>query len=330
MAKLYFRYGAMGSSKTANAIMVQYNYRERGQNALMLKPRLDSRDGEKIVGSRSGLSASCEYVEDLDSIDLSAYDCVIVDEAQFLTKAQVQRLVDIVDEMGIPVICYGLRADFQGNLFEGSHWLLAWADTIEEIKTVCWCGRKATCNARVADGKVLKSGEQIVLGGNESYVALCRRHWAAGELAPREIRRISSGKKEYLPLLLEADPSERMIDRYLEKSDLYVLFLRGRPAAEAVIGPRADGHCELFNLAVEKPLRGQGIAREMVEHVCKLARTDYERMYVGTCEDLIPFYESLGFERAYVEKHFFRDNYPGVSFDEGELDDMFYLSRRLK
>ena len=186
MAKLYFRYGAMGSSKTANAIMVQYNYQERGQNALMLKPRLDSRDGERSVGSRSGLSAPCRYVEELDAIDLTGCDCLIVDEAQFLTKAQVQRLVDIVDDRGIPVICYGLRADFQGNLFEGSHWLMAWADTIEEIKTVCWCGRKATTNARILNGKVVKSGEQIVLGGNESYVALCRKHWALGELAPME------------------------------------------------------------------------------------------------------------------------------------------------
>ena len=104
MAKLYFRYGAMGSSKTANAIMVQYNYRERGQNALLLKPRLDSRDGEKVVGSRSGLCAPCEFVEDLPGLDLSLYDCLIVDEAQFLTKAQVEQLVDIVDGRGIPVI----------------------------------------------------------------------------------------------------------------------------------------------------------------------------------------------------------------------------------
>ena len=186
MAKLYFRYGAMGSSKTANAIMVQYNYQERGQNALMLKPRLDNRDGERVVGSRSGLKAPCSYVEELDDIDLSGYDCLIVDEAQFLTKAQVQRLVDIVDDRHIPVICYGLRADFQGNLFEGSHWLMAWADSIEEIKTVCWCGRKAIMNARISNGKVIKTGEQIVLGGNESYVALCRKHWALGELAPVE------------------------------------------------------------------------------------------------------------------------------------------------
>ena len=208
MAKLYFRYGAMGSSKTANAIMVQYNYHERGQNALMIKPCLDNRDGERIVGSRSGLSAPCIYMEEIDDVDLSAYNCIIVDEAQFLKKEQVEKLVDIVDRMNIPVICYGLRADFRGNLFEGSTWLMAWADTIEEIKTVCWCGRKATCNARVVDGKVAREGAQIVLGGNESYVALCRRHWQSGELAPEEVRKISTGKKAYLPLLLEADPSE--------------------------------------------------------------------------------------------------------------------------
>ena len=172
----------MGSSKTANAIMVQYNYHERGQKALMLKPRLETRDGEKTVRSRSGLSAPCEYVEDLDTIDVSAYDCLIVDEAQFLTKDQVQKLADIVDRENIPVVAYGLRADFRGNLFEGSQYLLAWADTIEEVKTVCWCGRKATCNARIQDGKVVKTGEQIMLGGNESYVSLCRRHWAEGRI----------------------------------------------------------------------------------------------------------------------------------------------------
>ena len=185
MAKLYFRYGAMGSSKTANAVMVRYNYQERGQKALMLKPRLDTRDGERIVGSRCGLHAPCAYIEELDQLPLADYDCLIVDEAQFLKKEQVQHLVEIVDEMHIPVICYGLRSDFQGNLFEGSQWLLAWADTIEEIKTVCWCGRKATCNARVLNGRVTKTGEQIQLGGNESYVALCRKHWEKGQLAPQ-------------------------------------------------------------------------------------------------------------------------------------------------
>ena len=182
MAKLYFRYGAMGSSKTANAIMVQYNYKERGQKVLMLKPQLDNRDGERTVMSRCGLKTECAFVEELPGLDVSGYDCLIVDEAQFLTKEQVQRLVAIVDEQNIPVICYGLRADFQGNLFEGSHWLMAWADTIEEVKTICWCGRKATCNARVMGGKVVKEGDQILLGGNSQYVSLCRRHWAQGDL----------------------------------------------------------------------------------------------------------------------------------------------------
>lgn len=182
MAKLYFRYGAMGSSKTANAIMVQYNYRERGQRVLMLKPKLENRDGATTVRSRCGLSAECIYVEDV-TLDLArGYDCVIVDEAQFLTKAQVQLMVHIVDELNIPVICYGLRTDFQENLFEGSMWLMAWADSIEEVKTICWCGRKAVCNARVVDGRVVKEGDQILLGGSSQYVSLCRKHFHTGDL----------------------------------------------------------------------------------------------------------------------------------------------------
>ncbi len=188
MAKLYFRYGAMGSSKTANAIMVRHNYLERGQTVLMLKPRLDNRDGERMIASRCGLQCQCHFVEDLDRFDIRSFDCVIVDEAQFLTKAQVERLVQIVDVESVPVIAYGLRCDFQGNFFEGSQWLMAWADTIEEVKTICWCGKKAICNARVLDGRVVKEGEQIVLGGSESYVSLCRRHWAEGALNPRQAR----------------------------------------------------------------------------------------------------------------------------------------------
>ena len=182
MAKLYFRYGAMGSSKTANAVMVQYNYQERGRKVLMLKPKLENRDGATIVRSRCGLEAQCRFVEELGDISLDGIECVIVDESHFLTAEQVKQLVDIVDERDIPVICYGLRSDFRGELFEGSRELLRWADTIEEIKTICWCGRKATFNARVQNGHIVREGEQIMMGGNSAYVSLCRRHWREGNL----------------------------------------------------------------------------------------------------------------------------------------------------
>ena len=330
MAKLYFRYGAMGSSKTANAIMVQYNYHERGQNALMVKPRLDNRDGERIVGSRSGLSAPCIYMEELENVDLSAYNCIIVDEAQFLKKEQVAQLVQIVDEMNIPVICYGLRADFRGELFEGSTWLMAWADTIEEIKTVCWCGRKATCNARVVDGKVAREGEQIVLGGNESYVALCRRHWKTGELAPLEVRKISAGKKAYLPLLLEADPSEKMIDKYLEKSEMYVLMINGQAAAVAVVGQVDEQVCELYNLATAPDMRGKGYASRLVRHLIRLYQPRCKRMLVGTSKPLMSFYERFGFKYSFTREGFFLDEgYAGVQFDEEDLQDMQVLELAL-
>ena len=330
MAKLYFRYGAMGSSKTANAIMVQYNYHERGQNALMVKPRLDNRDGERIVGSRSGLSAPCIYMEELENVDLSAYNCIIVDEAQFLKKEQVAQLVQIVDEMNIPVICYGLRADFRGELFEGSTWLMAWADTIEEIKTVCWCGRKATCNARVVDGKVAREGEQIVLGGNESYVALCRRHWKTGELAPLEVRKISAGKKAYLPLLLEAYPSEKMIDKYLEKGEMYVLMINGQAASVAVVGQVDEQVCELYNLATAPGMRNKGCASRLVKHLIRLYHPRCKRMLVGTSKELMPFYERFGFKYSFTREGFFLDEgYAGVQFDEEDLKDMQVLELAL-
>lgn len=330
MAKLYFRYGAMGSSKTANAIMVQYNYQERGQNALMLKPRLDNRDGDRTVGSRSGLNAPCRYVEELDSIDLTTCDCVIVDEAQFLTKAQVQRLVDIVDDLGIPVICYGLRADFQGNLFEGSHWLMAWADSIEEIKTVCWCGRKAIMNARVANGVVVKSGEQIVLGGNESYVALCRRHWSRGELAPMEIRRISTGKETYMPLLLEADPSREMIEGYLDAGELYALMVNGQTCAVAVVAKREDGAWEIKNLAVAPQTRGKGFGVRLLGHLFKVLSARCDRLYVGTSEGNAPFYEKYGFARDGVIEGFFEKHYPEPVIENGKaLKDMIVMVKKL-
>lgn len=190
MAKLYFRYGAMGSSKTANALMVEYNYQERGKQALLVKPVVDSRDGEHIIHSRIGLRSSCIYLEELTNMsenELEAYDCIIVDEAQFATRRQVEFLIHLVDDVNIPVICYGLRTDFRRELFEGSKWLLAWADVIEEIKTVCWCGRAATCNARFNEkGEMIQQGEQIVMGDNDRYTALCRRHHRLGMLYPAE------------------------------------------------------------------------------------------------------------------------------------------------
>ena len=194
MAKLYFRYGAMGSSKTANVLMVRYNYIEKEQIPVLLKPRTDSRDGERVIRSRIGLEEPCLYVDEfLEAIDKpgstaytslknKSYAAVIVDEAQFLTASEVDRLSDIVDDFEIPVLCYGLRTDFTGHLFEGSKRLMEIADVIEEVPTVCWCGRRAHFNARVCNGKIVRDGEQIMMGGNESYVSVCRRHFLSGEV----------------------------------------------------------------------------------------------------------------------------------------------------
>ncbi|WP_325213553.1 thymidine kinase [Oscillibacter sp.] len=188
MAQLYFKYGAMGSSKSANALMARFNYEERGQKALMVKPRLDARDGDHMVYSRIGLKYPCVYFDEMremSAMELQQNACIIVDEAQFLTKEEVMYLVDVVDRLDIPVMCYGLRADFKGELFPGSYQLLVMADKIEEVKTICWCGKKATFNARFDEhGKVLKEGEQVVLGANDKYIGLCRRHWMAGDLGP--------------------------------------------------------------------------------------------------------------------------------------------------
>ena len=185
MAQLYFKYGAMGSSKTANALMARFNYEERGQKTLLVKPRMDQRDGDHMVHSRIGLEYPCVYFDEMRTLSEDALKenaCIIVDEAQFLSKEEVDYLVHVVDELNIPVIAYGLRADFRGEFFEGSQWLMCWADTIEEVKTICWCGKKAICNARVYNGKVVKEGDQILLGGNNQYVSLCRKHWMTGEL----------------------------------------------------------------------------------------------------------------------------------------------------
>ena len=178
MAKLIFRYGAMGSSKTANALMVRYNYVEKGKKVVLLKPRCEDRDGTKAIKSRIGLEEPCEFAEDfLENYDGEQYDCVIVDEVQFLAPEIIDRLSDLVDAHGITVICYGLRTDFQSHLFPGARQLMELADDIEQIKTICWCGKRAQFNARIMDGKMVTEGEQVQLGGNESYTALCRKHY---------------------------------------------------------------------------------------------------------------------------------------------------------
>ena len=189
MAKLYFRYGAMGSSKSANALMVRYNYLERGQKVILLKPKVDNRDGEKVVSSRIGISAECDYVENFVEYakrcwrtkeDVKEWAAIIIDEAQFMTPGQVEFMAQMVDDFEIPVICYGLRTDFQTRMFPGAARLFELADQIEQIPTVCWCGKKAHFNARVIGGKMLREGEQVFIGGNESYIALCRKHYMQG------------------------------------------------------------------------------------------------------------------------------------------------------
>lgn len=188
MAKLYFRYGAMGSSKTANILMVRYNYLEKGLRPLLVKPGIDTRYGERVVRSRMGLSAECILFSELRHMpekDLKWYDAILVDEVQFLGAEDVDFLTDIVDELGIPVLCYGLKTDFTGHLFEGSRRLLEVAEVIEEVPTVCWCGRRATFNARFDEqGRMLREGEQVVMGANEQYTSLCRRHYKEGKIRP--------------------------------------------------------------------------------------------------------------------------------------------------
>ena len=186
MAKLYFSYAAMNAGKTTVLLQASHNYRERGMNTMLLTARLDDRVGEGRIGSRIGLEAAA-FVFDRDTDmasliatqnDAAPLACVLVDEAQFLSDAQVWQLAAVADDMGIPVMCYGLRTDFQGNLFPGSARLLAVADVLREIRTICHCGRKATMVVRQTEnGEVIREGAQIEIGGNERYVSLCRRHW---------------------------------------------------------------------------------------------------------------------------------------------------------
>jgi thymidine kinase len=209
MAKLYFYYGAMGACKTATAITTAYNYveaeigsgnaRERQRILRILKPALEVRDGERSIRSRIGLDAECETIEhfiesfpleELVALPLAQrkeqfpFKVLIVDEAQFCSREQIDYLSDVVDYLNVPVICYGLRADFQNQLFPGSERLMEIADKLEELKTMCWCGRKATCNARYDANGIVREGEQVLLGANDHYKALCRKHYKEGLLFP--------------------------------------------------------------------------------------------------------------------------------------------------
>ncbi len=182
MAKLYFKYGAMGSSKTAQALITKFNYEERGMRVWLIKPALDDRDGVAVLRSRIGLSAEGVVIAADDDISQrwhaeSRSDVIIADEAQFLTPEQIDQLRQLVDEDNIPVLCFGLRTDFRTKLFPGSARLMELADSITEIKTICSCGAKATVNARIFNGKVVTEGAQVMLGGNESYIAMCHRCW---------------------------------------------------------------------------------------------------------------------------------------------------------
>jgi len=194
MAKLYFYYSAMNAGKTTTLLQSAHNYRERGMRTLILTPRLDHRAGSGRVASRIGLQAEgvaferCDDLQALVARDIEArgrLDCVLVDEAQFLTKGQVWQLSEVVDALRVPVLCYGLRTDFRGELFEGSQYLLAWADELSEIKTICHSGSKATMTVRVDDkGYAVHEGPQVEIGGNERYVSVSRA----------EFKRISRGE----------------------------------------------------------------------------------------------------------------------------------------
>ncbi len=181
MAKLYFRYGAMGSGKTIDLLKVAYNYEERNQKVILFSPSKDNRYGFGKITTRIGIQRdSISVTENINLFEFvgqlnKKIDAILVDEAHFFTKKQIYQLSDIVDFLNIPVMCYGLRADFQTNFFEGSSALMAIADSIEEIKTVCECGKKAIINMRFIDGKAVIEGDQVAIGGNESYKSVCRK-----------------------------------------------------------------------------------------------------------------------------------------------------------
>ena len=182
MAKLYFKYGAMGSSKTAQALITKFNYEERGMRVWLIKPATDVRDGAQTLSSRIGLSANCraidkgEVIGEVLDTETKGINVIIADESQFFTEKQIDELRAIVNERDIPVLCFGLRTDFLTHLFPGSKRLLEIADELSEIKTMCECGKKATVTARIDNaGKIVTAGRQVVLGGNDRYVAMCHK-----------------------------------------------------------------------------------------------------------------------------------------------------------
>ena len=183
MAKLYFKYGAMGSSKTAQALITRFNYMELGMSVWLIKPSVDTRDGADVIKSRIGLEARAQVITPEQDIIAEyqkqpGHDVIIADEAQFFTPAQIDQLRQLVDEEDIPVLCFGLRPDFLTHFFPGAQRLMELAESLTEIKTVCACGRKATVNARIdASGRILTQGDQVFLGGNDSYVAMCHKCW---------------------------------------------------------------------------------------------------------------------------------------------------------
>lgn len=183
MAKLYFKYGAMGSSKSAQALITKFNYEELGMKVWLIKPSTDTRDGADIIKSRIGLECKAQIITPDENI-VDAYrkagrhDVIITDEAQFFTPEQIDQLRTLVDEEDLPVLCFGLRTDFLTHFFPGAQRLMELADSLTEIKTVCACGRKATVNARIDEkGHVITEGAQVFLGGNDSYVAMCHKCW---------------------------------------------------------------------------------------------------------------------------------------------------------
>jgi thymidine kinase len=195
MAKLYFHYSTMNAGKSTTLLQASHNYRENGMSTYLLTARIDARAGEGRIASRIGIGAEADTFDETDNLfeKISARQatdppaCVFVDEAQFLTRDQVWQLARAVDDLGVPVMCYGLRVDFRGALFPGSAALLALADEMREVRTICHCGKKATMVIRMgSDGQPIREGAQVQIGGNETYVSLCRRHWRAamGEMEP--------------------------------------------------------------------------------------------------------------------------------------------------